>query len=138
MPFVIEGKSYIVSSDVIAEGCRQIEFILDSIGLTPSPFDDVDAKLFGVSFEKFFKTDSLIMAFAERKDGALLKEAVKCLTNGRIRKMLPWQRKAVVIWWNGVKRYLMEKYPYVLCEGAGFSEKTQADIIAGPAICNER
>ena len=129
MPVVIEGKSYIVSSEVIAEGCRQVSFILDSIGLPPSPFDNVDTKLFGTSFEKYFKADSLIMASIDRQDGGMLKEAVKCLTDGRVRKMLPWQRKAVVIWWNGVKRYLMDKYPCVLCEGSGFSEKSQADIL---------
>lgn len=129
MPFIIGGKSYVISSEVIAEGCRQVDFILDSTGLPPSPFDNVDGKIFGISFEKFFKTDSLMMAAMVEKNAARLKEASKCLTGGRVRKLLPWQRKAMVIWWNGVKHYLKEKYPYVLQEGSGFSEKSQADIL---------
>lgn len=130
--FLIGGKSYVISPKVISEACTQLEYILDSVGLPPSPFPKVDRRIYGLSFEQFFRVDANMMRYQAENNEAWLKEAVKVLTNGSVRKMLPWQKKGVVIWWNGVKNYLKEKYPYIFQDGEGgatFQDKSQADIL---------
>lgn len=129
MPFIINGKSYIVPADVLRESTEQISFILDSIGLPPSPFPEVDRKLHDITFKQFFTADSYIMRYAEEKNGAWLKTAAKILSNGKRRKLLGWESKALVIWWNGVKKYLKERYPNVFTEGDGGMGRTQAEIL---------
>ena len=136
--FIIHGKSYVIKPAVIAEACGQLEFILDSVGLAPSPFPTVDRKIYGISFGQFFKTDAYMMRYsADDRNEKWLAEAAKALTNGRIRKLLPWQRKGLPIWWNGVKKYLKEKYPYVFKDGdgSGYQDKTQADILQELLSC---
>lgn len=129
-PFIINGKPYVISTSVISEACNQMAFIFDKIGLPPSPFKNVDRMLYGVSFETFYEVDSYIMrSIAEGNEG-YLKHAAKALTNGAKRKLLPWERKALVIWWNGVKEFLKGKYPHVLTsDGGGITDKSQADIL---------
>ena len=130
MPFIIDGKSYIIRAEVIAAACEQLSFIFDDIGLPPAPFIDVDRKLYGISFNQLFKADSLILAGIAQNNGKMLADAAKCLTNGKVRRLLPWQRKAIIIWWNGLKKYLKEKFPEVFQDSSGnFSEKTQAEIL---------
>lgn len=129
--FIIGGKSYVISPKVITEACGQLSYIYDSVGLAPSPLMHVDRKLYGISFEQFFEADAYMMRHAAENDDKWLKEAVKVLTGGCIRKLLPWQQKGVVIWWNGVKVYLKNKYPAVFQEGGGssFGEMTMEDIL---------
>lgn len=130
MPFLYKGKSYVIGSRVISEAANQMSFILDQIGLPPSPFRQVDRHLFGISFKQFFEADSFILrAISDNENGAWFREAAKKLTRGQVTHLIPWQRKAIVLWWNGVKAYLKEKYPYVFQDGSGYSSKTQADIL---------
>lgn len=128
--FIIGDKSYIISPKVIQEACSQLEFIYDEVGLAPSPLPKLDRKLYGVSFEQYFQADSFILKYGETQDYSYLKQACKTLTNGAVRKLLPWQQKGLLIWWNGVKKYLMEKYPYVLQQGDGpVVEYSPADML---------
>lgn len=128
--FIIGGNSYIISPKVIQEACSQLEFILDSVGLAPSPIARLDRKLYGVSFEQYYQADAYMLRYREDNNGMWLKETAKCLTNGAVRKLLPWQQKGLVIWWNGVKKYLMDKYPFVLQQGEGsLVDYTPADIL---------
>lgn len=129
LAFIIDGKSYIIGAPAIREACSRLEFILDGIGLPPSPFADVDRKLYGVSFGRYYTADSYMLRASAEHNQAYIKEAVKVLTDGRKRKLLPWERQAAVIWWNGVKRFLMDKYPHVLEEGESISDRSQADIL---------
>lgn len=129
LAFRHNGQNYIIGSSSIQAACSRLSFILDSIGLPPSPFPQVNQKLYGVSFEKYYYVDSLMLrAMAENNEG-YYKEVVKSLTNGQKRKLLPWERKALVIWWNGLKHYMMEKYPHVLESGESISDKTQAELL---------
>lgn len=129
MAFIIDGMSYIIGAPVIREACSKLDFIFDDMGLPPSPLRDVDRKLYGVSFGKYYTADSLMLRSAAENNPAYMSEAVKVLTGHCPKKMLPWERQALVIWWNGVKHFLMKKYPHVLEEGGGISDKTQADIL---------
>lgn len=128
-PFIINGQAHIIRSADIAEACRQLGFIYDTIGPAPSPFQDVDRLLYGVSFRAFYEADSFILRYGTEPNGAYLKTAVKSLTGGRVRKLLPWQRTATIIWWNGMKQDLMAMYPYVLKQGESITTKTQAQIL---------
>lgn len=128
-PYIVDGKAHFIGHSVIAEGCRQISFILDGTGFPPAPFHQVDRKLYGVSFEKFYEADSLIMRAAAENNDGYLKEAAKVLTNHAKRKLAPWERKALVIWWNGLKMYLKGLYPYVFTEAESVTSKTQGEIL---------
>lgn len=131
MPFIIDGQAYFLSSKTVAEACNDIAFVYDEIGLPPSPLEKVDRLLYDVPFDVFYTADSYILRYqADNQNGAWLKEAVKALTGGRKRKLLPWERIAMVVWWNGVKKTLQERYPYVLKgSGSGVTDRTQAEIL---------
>ena len=129
MPFIINGKSYIVTANVLREGTKQISFILDSIGLPPSPFKEIDRKLNGISFKQFFTADSYLMRYQTEKNGAYLKVAIKTLSSGRRRRLLGWESTAFIIWWNGIKQYLKKRYPYVFSSEGDISNRTQAEIL---------
>ena len=130
LAFIIGGQSYVITPKVIQEACSQLEYILDDVGLAPSPIAKVDRKLFGLSFEKFYEADAYMLRHAaDNNNEKWLKETAKVLTNGATRKLLDWQKKGLVIWWNGVKQYMMKKYPYVLQEGGSISDRTQTDIL---------
>lgn len=133
--FIIGGKSYVISPKVIQEACSQLQYILDDIGLAPSPLDRIDRKLYGISFMQYYQADAYMLRYASEGDGKWLKEMAKTLTGGRVRKLLPWQQKGLVIWWNGVKKYLMMKYPYVLQEGGSITDSTPADILQELLSC---
>ena len=60
---------------------------------------------------------------------------MKVLTNGSKRKLLEWERQALVIWWNGVKDYLQKRYPYVFRKGESVTDKTQAEILQDLLAC---
>ncbi len=134
-PFIIQGKPYIIKPSIITEACDQLSFIYDKIGLPPCPLEKVDRMLYGISFASFFEADSYIKrALAEENEG-YLKQAAKILTGGRKRKLLPWERKALIIWWNGVMNSLQQKYPNVLTGGESISDKSQADILQDLLSC---
>lgn len=135
-PYIIKGKPYVIPTSVITEACNQMSFIYDKMGLTPSPLKNVDRMLYGISFAEFYEADSYIMrSLAEGNEG-YLKHAAKLLSRGSKRKLLPWERKALVIWWNGVKEMLKKKYPHVLTsDGGGISDKSQADILQDLLSC---
>ena len=128
--FLIGDKSYVITPKVIQESCHQLEYIFDEVGLAPCPLMKVDRKIFGLSFEQFYSADSYMLQYAaDNNNEKWLKEAAKVLTNGATRKLLDWQKKGLVIWWNGVKKYMMQKYPYVLHEGESITDRTQTDIL---------
>ena len=109
---------------------KDMEYILDTIGLPPSPIDGVDRKLYGVPFNGYYQAASYMMRYsAENSNEKWLKEAVKSLTGGRVRRLLPWQKKGVVIWWNGVQQFLLDKYPAVLTQEESITSKTQAELL---------
>ena len=84
--FIIQGKSYVISPKVIREACSQLEFILDDIGLPPSPIPKIDRKLYGLSFEQYYKADAFMLKYiSDSNNEKWLKEAVKAMTDGRIR-----------------------------------------------------
>lgn len=128
-PYIVNGQAHFIGHSVIAEGCRQISFILDGTGFPPAPFPHVDRKLYGLSFEKFYEADSLTMRSVVENDEGYLKEAAKILTGGAKRKLVPWERKALLIWWNGLKMYLKEQYPHVFQDGENITDKTQGQIL---------
>ena len=136
-PFRINGEIHLIKAAEVAAACRELEFSYDSIGLTPSPLNNIDPMLYNVSFDRFFEADSLILRSSVDKPNApkWLKEAAKALTNGQKRKLEAADRTALVIWWNGIKKMLKEKYPYVFQEGTGFSNKTQNEILHDILAC---
>lgn len=134
-PYIYNGQAYFMNAATIAEACHDLSFIYDSVGLPPSPFEFIDRKLYGIPFETFYEVDSLILRAAAEKNDGYLKEAVKSLTGGRVRKLIPAQRVAVTIWWNGVKEFLANKYPYVLKKGDSITDKTQAEILQDLLSC---
>lgn len=129
MPFIINGKSYIVPANFLREATEQVAFILDSVGLPPSPFPEIDRKLFGLSFKQFFIADSYIMRYSAHRNGDFLKIAIKTLSSGKRRRIVGWESTALIIWWNGVKKYLKERYPNVFTEGDGGFGRSQAEIL---------
>ena len=131
MPFIIDGNPYFIGAKTVTEACSDLAFIFDSVGLPPSPLEKVNNLLYDVPFDVFYTADSYIARYqAENgQNNTWLKEAVKTLTGGRKRKLEPWERVAMVIWWNGAKQKLSERYPYVLKGGGVASGKTQAEIL---------
>lgn len=128
--FIIGGKAYTFSPKVIQSACEQLEYIYDSVGLPPCPIPGVDRKLYGISFKTYYKADAMMLQYSATKDERCLKEAAIALSNGRIRKLLPWQRTGLPIWWAGLKDYLMQKYPHVLQEGGGtMTDRTMDEIL---------
>ncbi|MBO6168501.1 MAG: hypothetical protein J6O51_00865 [Bacteroidales bacterium] len=134
-PFLIDGKEHLIAASDVSAACHELSFIYDSIGLPPCPLDNVDPNLHGVSFRQFFIADSYILRYLSDKNGSYLKEAAKTLSGGRKRRLLEWERTAMVIWWNGVKDLLKQKYPLVFQEGGGISGKTQSDILEELLSC---
>lgn len=136
-PFIIDGQVHLIKARDVAAACEELSFIYDTVGSTPSPFKNVDPMLYNVSFDRFFETDSLVLRSSVEKPNAAkwLKEAAKALTNGQKRKLEAYERTALVIWWNGVKQMLKQKYPYVFQEGTGFSDKTQNEILHDLLAC---
>ncbi len=129
-PFTFKGKDYVVGYNLVHAGAKDMEYILDSIGLPPSPIEGVDRKLYGVPFNGYYQAASFMMRYsADNNNEKWLKEAVKSLTGGRVRRLLPWQKKGVVIWWNGVQDFLLKKYPDVLTSEESITSKTQADLL---------
>lgn len=134
--FIIGNESYIISPKDIQAACSQLEYIYDSVGLPPCPLPGMDRKLYGVSFKAYYTADAYMLRYQAENNGSYLKEAAKSLTNGRIRKLLPWQQTGLNIWWTGVKHYLMEKYPHVLQEGEGsVVDKTMDEILLDLLSC---
>lgn len=131
MVFRIGDKSYIITPKVVQEACSQLEFILKDVGLAPSPLPKIDRKLYGVSFGQFYEADAMMLRYADTQDERWLKEAAKIITNGAVRKLLPWQKKGLVIWWNGCKMYMKHKYSYIFqdSETGTYTDKTPADIL---------
>lgn len=130
MVFIIGQKSYVITPSVIQEACSQLEFIYNDVGLCPSPLPKVDRKLYGISFGQYYEADSFILRYGIENNDKWLKEAAKALTNGAVRKLQEWQKKGLVIWWKGIKKYLMTKYPYIFQEGGpGGDDRTPADIL---------
>lgn len=132
MVFLIGDKSYVISPDVIREACSQLEYIYDTIGLSPCPLPGIDRKLYGISFEQYYKADAFMLQYyASGNDERWLKEATKVLTGGRIRRLLPWQKKGLAIWWNGLKHFFMEKYSFVLHEGGSstVTDRTMDELL---------
>lgn len=128
--FLINGKSYVISPQVIQSACSQLSYILDDIGLAPCPLPRIDRKLYGVSFMQYYNADAYMLRYqADTSNEFWLKEAAKSLTNGQVRKLMDWQRKGLVIWWAGVKKYLLTKYPYVLQEGGSVTDSTPAELL---------
>ena len=134
-PFIIDGKTYTLTARDVAAACEDLAYIYDSVGLAPAPFDKIDRMLYGVSFEAFYTADSFIGRAVAENNEKYLKEAAKYLTSGRIRKLLPWQKKGLGIWWNGVKHWMMGKYPHVLKEGGSVTDRTQAEILQDLLSC---
>ncbi len=133
--FIIGGKSYVISPEVIREACGQLGYILDDMGLAPSPLPGIDRKLYGVSFMQYYQAAAYMLRYSSDGNAGWLKEMSKTLTAGRVRKLLPWQREGLVIWWNGVQKYLMTKYPYVLRDGGSITDSTPADILQELLAC---
>lgn len=130
MVFIIGQKSYVITPTVIQEACSQLEFIYNDVGLSPCPLPKVDRKLYGLTFEQYYEADAYILRYNLENNEAWLKAAAKVLTKGAVRKLQDWQKKGLVIWWNGIKTSLMTKYPYIFQEGgAGGTERTPADIL---------
>ena len=135
MPFIINGQQHIIKASDIAEACRQLSFITDTVGPAPCPLKDVDRMLYNVPFQAFYEADSYIQRYAQDPNGTYLKTAAKSLTDGRIRKLLPWQRIGLVMWWNGLKATLMTMYPYVLKQSDSVTTKTQAQLLQDLLSC---
>ncbi|MBR6457370.1 MAG: hypothetical protein IKS71_02115 [Bacteroidales bacterium] len=128
-PYIYNGNLVLIRPQIIARAEQDIKFVWDEVGLAPSPFEKTDRLLYNISFKTFFETDSYILRYMAEKDPAYLKEAIKILTGGRIRKPLDWQKTGPVIWWNGVKQQLKSQYPYVFRDGDSITDKTQAEIL---------
>lgn len=129
MPFIINGQQHVIKASDIAEACRQLGFIYDTVGPAPCPLKDVDRMLYNVPFQAYYVADSYILRYAADPNGSYLSTAAKSLTDGRIRKLLPWQRIGIIMWWNGVKAQLMKMYPYVLKQSDSVTSKTQAELL---------
>lgn len=130
---VIGDRLYVLSPKVIQAACHQLEYILQDIGLPPSPFQNVDRKMYGMTFGQFYEADALIMRYHDTQKKKWLLEAAKVLTRQKTGSLQPWQYKGLVIWWNGCKKYLKGKYPYIFQDagedGVAGGEKTPADIL---------
>lgn len=137
MPFIINGQAHLIKASDIAAACHELGFIYDSVGLPPAPMPKMDRMLYDINFRQFFAADSFMLRSAADAENARrwVKEAVKIVTNGRIRKLNDTDRMAFVIWWNGVKDALRKRYPFVFQEGSGFSDKTQAEILQDLLSC---
>ena len=134
-PFLINGSQHLIAASDISAACHELAFIYDKIGPAPCPLDGVDPMLHGISFRQFFAADSFILRYQAEKNGSYIKEAAKILTGGRKRRLLDWERTAIVIWWNGLKDALKQRYPLVFQEGGGISGKTQAAILLELLSC---
>lgn len=121
---------YIISPKVIQAGCSDLSYILHDVGLAPSPFRFVDRKLYGITFGQYYEADAMIMRYHDSQDEIYLEQAATIL-NGHKTNMPDWRKKALIIWWNGVKQYLMEKYSYIFQVGDSYAsvEKSPADIL---------
>lgn len=128
--FKIGSKCYVISPKVIQAGCSDLGFILHSIGLSPSPFRMVDRKLYGITFGQYYEADAMIMRYNDTQDSIYLEQAAAILNRHKV-NMPVWRQKALIIWWNGIKKYLLEKYPYIFQEGDSYEavEKSPADIL---------
>lgn len=129
-PYWIDNKIHMISRTTITDAANLLSYIYDNVGLPPSPFKNVERKLFGISFDTFYTVDSLVIRAQVENNFGYLKAAAKTLTGGRVRKLDPVLQRAFIIWWAGVKEYLQQLYPYVLTKGeGGITDKTQAEIL---------
>lgn len=129
LPAIHDGKEIFLSTAVLKSACDQLAYILDEIGLPPCPLAGVNRRLYGVSFGQFFEADSYIKKWVTSRSNADLNHAASVLTDGRVKKLKDWQRKAIVIWWNGLINYLMKRFPNVLVEDDSGSSLSQAELL---------
>lgn len=82
-----------------------------------------------MAFGKYYEADSYIRRYYSEHDDAFLDHAALVLTDGKIKRLSKWQRKGIVIWWNGLTDYLMQRFPDVLVSGGSISNLNQVELL---------
>lgn len=129
LPAIKDGKELFLNAATIKLACEKLSFIFDSVGLPPCPFPKMNRRLYGMPFGKYYEADSYIRRYYAQHENAFLNHAASVLTDGRVRKLTPWQRKGLIIWWNGLTDYLMERFPDVLVSGGSISNLNQVELL---------
>lgn len=130
--YIYAGQIYFISPETIREACDQLKYITNETGLSPSPIGHLDRKLYGVTFGQFYEADAMMLRYQATGQEKFIVRAARVLTSGKVKGLKVWQVKGMTIWWGGVKKYLMTKYPYVFQDGgdgSSFGDKTPADIL---------
>lgn len=125
------GHWYRVPVQTLLQASRELGWILDTNGLTACPLKGISPKLYDTKFEDYFAMDANMMRYSagQAQDHRLAAQAARCLTHRRER-MDGTRALAMLIWYNGLKHWLAERYPNVFEKGGGEPSGTMADVLS--------
>lgn len=122
-------KLLFIPISTIVEACQKFEYVIDQIGiLNLSPIKGVSNKLYDIQFEHYYFCDSLISRYQSTQDKKHLKKAVSELTGKRCLRIEKRKAYMIIIWWNGVRKFLTEKYPYVFSSDGSGSDSSPIEV----------
>lgn len=115
--FSVKGKPWRVfpmNADIIATACKELEYLLDSIGLPECPLPGINRCLYDIPFEHYYSANALFSAYAQNNEPSYLRESARALSGKKQSKKI---MKAYALWFTGVQHYLKGEYPHIFTEG---------------------
>lgn len=107
-------RIFSMGADVVAAACKQLEYILDTIGLPECPLPGVNRCLYDVPFDAYYTANALYTAYTTNGEQSYLLEGARLLSGSKQPKKL---MAAYALWFTGLQHYFKEEYPNIFSEG---------------------
>jgi|GEM_PF-2067863 len=131
------GEVFSLSAEEMKSLLDELRWLIDSVGLCRLPeklggLSPVDSRLFGVTLEEYLLADQLyanysaskkvddlnqLIAVFYRKPGEKWNERKYKMYVNILRSVPNHAKTAVYIWFSGLKKWIIDKYPYVFGDG---------------------
>lgn len=139
----------VLNAEQVAAMARAIEWATGEPEPMQAPeldgYCSPDQRLFGITLEQFVTADNACNAFASRQNIEALRVMVAALyprsksydpeklqvEAARLSFLPMWQLEAVVLWYIGAKKFLMQKYQSVFSGGEEQGGASGAEILLG-------
>ena len=115
--FSLRNKPFSIfrmGADIVATACKDLEYILDSIGLPECPIPGINKSLYDIPFENYYTANALFCAYTQNNEPAYLRESASILAGKKQPKKL---LNAYALWFTGLQHHLKVMYPHVFAEG---------------------
>lgn len=137
-----EGKLFSLSAEQMKSLTDELRWLLDSVGLCRLPerlggLFPVDSRLFGITLEEYLLADQLYASYSVNKRIDDLNRFVAVFYRKKgdkwderdykkyvniIRSVPNHAKNAVYLWFTGLKKWIMDKYPYMFGDPASAGE----------------